>query len=65
MAKKKVKVAKVSTNNKIDVDTHITIECFMDLHPLVSAAQRYFYVGNNKTNDLRTKGDWEAITGLK
>ena len=50
---------------KKEKPVYITIEDFLHGYPNLNKAQKFHYIGNHKTNDLRVASDWIGLTGLK
>ena len=56
---------KILSTKNLPVDEFITFDDFIKNYHSLSSSERKYYRGNFADNELRTDGEWKAITGLK
>lgn len=54
----------IKVKEKKEEPVYITIEDFLNSYPNLNAAEKYHYINNHKTEDLRTASDWRGLTKL-
>lgn len=55
----------IIVESTVKAEVFLSIEEFIGSIHSMTEVEKYCVTGNHKTDDLRTKEDWIAITGLK